>query len=367
MSRGWVYGLPKGRLGDVRSGPEALDPDSLWIARDVPGRLRPTKQFRLCESWPEYEVALLESGMKHMYELVPDGLRTPVWFFADHDCRTESARGMTAEEFVREVCRVHRVHFDLAESDMGSVMFVSSTCRPEKHSVHVKINMATTLAESRVHAEAICEQCGADDRLKPDLSVYSSRAQQIRAINSSKIGHDVVKAPVAGCAGPAFRHLVRVNPNHGMREITRPLPEARPRAKAPRGDALPVDGGEVMVRAALRRSIMPRLLGAMFDAGASRLEDVRAVDGGAMLMCYLDGSLRAGGSVRCPFAGRAHRTNRARILVRPNGGERGRTPGTGEVEYRCLDVDCQENGKRIVVPYDVRQTEDRPPASRAAS
>lgn len=345
----WAYALP-------RDG--GLAPDSLWIARDARYRGRTTKQFRRCGSWIDYELALFSSaGKTHLYELIPDGRETRVWFFADHDCKVADARGMTADEFVREVCRAHFAHFGLGAPDLGVVMFVSSTCRADKLSVHVKINVETTLADARKHAEAICDACHPDDRIKPDLSVYSGRAQQIRALGSSKLGSGVAKRPVAGCDdGNKSHHMVRVNPGHGMRVISRPCPERPPRTKAARPESAG-EGAERVIRAALASSLLVSggLLGSLFDPESCRVEDVRVAEDGETLVCYVDGSMRHGGTLRCPLAGRAHKTNRARVIVAPNGGEREGSPGTGEVVYRCMDEACGLDRKRLAAPYDVRK------------
>ncbi len=331
-----------------------MPPESLWIARDVPGKDRPTKQFRRYDSWVEYEVALFGSGLKHLYEVIPDGFSTRVWFFADHDCKTADARGMQEDEFVREVCRVHYAHFGLGPEDLGVVLFASTTCREDKLSVHVKVNLETTLAGARLHAEAVREECGADDRIKPDMSVYSSRAQQIRALGCSKLGHRVAKRPARGSDdGNKCHHMVRVNPRHGMKTIERVCPDGPPPSKASRG--VSCASAESVVRAALGSSLLAArgMLGDAFDAETCRLEDVRLCEDGETLTCYADGSERFGGTLVCPFAGRAHKSNRARIAVLANGGARPGKQGTGEVVYRCMDAECGEDGKRIVVPYDV--------------
>lgn len=360
-SGAWAYALQRGGAG--------LAPQSLWIARDVRGRERTTKQFRQVASWTDYEVALFSPWQKHLYELIPDGFRTRVWFFADHDCKVSDARGMSADAFVREVCRAHYAHFDLGPEDLGKVMFVSETCRADKLSVHVKINLETTLAEAKAHAEAICRECGQDDRIKPDLSVYSGRNQQIRALGSSKLGTGVAKQPVPGCDdGNNSHHMVRVNPHHGMRVISRPCPEEPPSAKTARGETSRADAGaDHVIREAIKHSLFVSgcTFGDDFDADVCHVEDVRTCEDGEKMICYVDGTSRFGGTLRCPFAGRSHKTNRACFVVVPNGGLRPGAPGTGEIVFKCMDDACRSDGKRLVVPYDLRPQSGEGDAARA--
>ena len=344
-----IFDVWRTGIADARG----IGPDSLIISRDVQGRDRAYKEFRVYRGFSDYEVHLFDTALyrpddrtkiNHLYEVIPCGRTTPVWFFADHDCKESEARGMTEAEFAGAVCRIYYEYFKIGPDEINRTMFVSSTCRPGKLSIHVKINIRGTLAQAGDHAAIIAERC-VDPRCRPDLSVYSSRFQQIRAAGSSKIGCFTAKRPLFG-AGPAGHadHMVRINPSHKASELVRTPPAPSARAYAPNAVRVHEEGA---VRTALKASALPGFFGPLFSPDACHIEDTRMEEEGK-LSCYVDGSARRGGTLVCPFARRAHRSNRGRIYLRSTG------EGFGEIEYRCLSPACREERMRIVLPYDLR-------------
>lgn len=332
-----------------------MHPGSLIISRDVQGRDRAYKEFRVYRDFADYEVHLFQTklnqpndptGLNHLYEVIPCGLSTPVWFFADHDCKERDAAGMDENGFVEAVCRVYYDYFGIGPEEINRTLFVSSTCRPGKLSLHIKINVRTTLAEAKANAAEIAARC-LDSRCRPDLSVYSSRFQQIRAAGSSKLGASQHKRPVFGRDANYADHMVRINTAVDRPTLARPLPKRSPAPPGPAAATGVRVHEEDSVRAALGASALPLFFGPAFDAGACHVEDTR-MDSEDRLSCYLDGSLRRGGTLVCPFAGRAHTSNRARVCLRSLG------DGRGDIEYRCLSPACRAGARRIVVPYDVR-------------
>lgn len=332
-----------------------VDPDSLIIARDVQGRDRSYKEFRFYRNFSDYEVHLYgtqlyqlgdATNINHLYEVIPCGFSTPVWFFADHDCKETEAEGMSEIQFLETICRMYYEYFNIGPDEINRTLFVSSTCRPGKLSVHIKINIKTTLMESKDHAVEISKRCN-DRRCCPDLSVYSSRFQQIRAAGSSKIGSCIPKTPVFVKGRMNYtHHMVRINPSSQVTELIRsPVKPTRIKYVS---NAIRVRE-EDKIRIALKSSDLPNYFGPVFDSDSCHIEDTRMEDENK-LSCYIDGSGRRGWTLMCPFAKRVHKSNRSRIYLRRTG------EGYGEIEYRCLSPNCQQEKKRIVLPYDLRKT-----------
>jgi hypothetical protein len=324
------------------AGEEDIPPDALIVARDMLFKNRRTsKMFLRVSNWFDYVKILVEDKMmKHVYEVIPDGDYTPVWFFADHDCSTASANGMTDTEFIRGVCDLYFRYFGLAMDDLGELMFVSSTCRRAKLSVHVKINLQTSMLEAGRHALAVKNAC-TDSRLHPDMSVYRKGAQQIRCVGSSKILCETVKTPWKDKKKPKHMHLVRREPGHKQAVLDRaPLvPAPSPVAYNKISTTAATKNEVAGARKALANSSLPGMLGPSFCPNTCYIESPKL--GGNIFFCYVDGSERRGGTLVCPFAKRPHRTNRASLMFYTD--ER-------SVEFRCCDAECVG---RIAVPYEM--------------
>lgn len=316
-------------LGKASEG--ARHPSALVVSQDIPGRSGSAtiKRFRIAADFEEYSSLLL--GGKNMYEVIPCGATTPVWFFADHDCR--DAGEMSADEFASRVSALHVDFFGLSPADIGRTVFVSSSSRKDKLSVHVKVNVRTTLAESK-HIAALLRAHSHDHRLHPDPCVYSSALQQIRAVGSAKLGSAHAKTPVHH--GDFAHHLVRIPPSDTSPVVPGPATiglAPAPSRPPPSRDSLAL---AEHVRNVLRRA-PPRTLGPLFDPATCVIESPRPTPDG--VSCYVDGSLRNGGTLVCPIAGRAHRSNRAVV----------ETPaGAGVVFYSCLSPGCR-SGRKIAV------------------
>lgn len=316
-------------------------PESLIVAKDVPGRNNiPSKRFKRVDTWDEYEDALLKAGMKHMYEVIPDGLRTPVWFFADHDCSADAAGGMQEDEFAKGICSLYFKYFGLTAADIGELMFVSSTCRPEKLSVHVKVNIRTCMLEAREHAAAITMSC-ADTRLRPDMSVYRMGVQQIRCVGASKLSCGRVKTPIwEDLSKPWYLHLVRRRPGHKQACLDRAPKVASPSAPSSSGTMSAASQSDTHgLRTVLAKSALPPLLGPAFCPETCCIETPRIDREESVVSCYVDGSERRGGTLVCPFAKRTHKGNRAVLKFYAT---------ESIIEFRCCDQECVGC---ITVPY----------------
>lgn len=322
-----------------------LLPGSLVIAKDAPGRYRPSKRFMRLGTWDGYERALLESREKHLYEVIPDGVFTPVWFFADHDCYSADAGGMREGEFARAVCALYFDYFGLSADDVGHRMFVSSTCRTEKLSVHVKVNLRTCMIEAGEHARAASASCS-DPRIRPDMSVYRRGPQQIRCIGAAKLGCSRAKTPIIEPASVRrYLHLVRLRPGHsqvcldGAPKVG-PAPAGRETPRTSPADASDVAG----IRKAIAGSDVRHALGPAFCPDTCYIDSPRKNEERRMLVCYVDGTARRGSTLVCPFARRAHKGNRALIKFFHAGG------GRGHLEFSCCDADCAGT---LVFAYNV--------------
>ena len=330
------------------AGEENIPPDALIVARDILCKnRRPSKMFVRGKTWFDYVKILIEDRIKHVYEVIPDGENTPVWFFADHDCSASSANGMTEKNFVHGVCDLYFRYFGLSMDDVGELMFVSSTCRRAKLSVHVKINIQTSMLEAGRHALAVKNAC-TDSRLYPDMSVYRKGAQQIRCVGSSKILYEEVKKTPCPWLEkirkqPMHMHLVRRESNHKQAVLDRAHLLSAPSSYISYNRCSTTAATEDDVagaRKALANSSLPGMLGPWFCPNTCHIESPKL--GGNILFCYVDGSERRGGTLVCPFAKRPHRTNRASLMFYTD--ER-------SVEFRCCDVECVG---RIAVPYELQ-------------
>lgn len=321
------------------AGEEDIPSDALIVAKDILCKnRRPSKMFMRVKTWFEYVKILIEDKIKHVYEVIPDGQSTPVWFFADHDCSAASANGMTETEFALGVCELYFRYFGLAMTDVGELMFVSSTCRRAKLSVHVKINLQTSMLDAGQHALAVKNAC-TDSRLYPDMSVYRKGAQQIRCVGSSKILCETVKTPMyEKIRKPMRMHLVRREPGHKQAVLDRaPLVFAPSSIASKTSTAAATEDDVANVRLALAGSSLPDMLGPSFCPNTCHIESPKI--GGKILFCYVDGSERRGGTLVCPFAKRSHRTNRASLMFYSD---------EQCVEFRCCDAECVG---RIAVPF----------------
>lgn len=322
-----------------RAPESARDPRALVVARDCDAGGRITKQFFVARDFVHYSSIVVGEGTRHLYEVIPCGRSTPVWFFADHDCYAAESGGMDPEEFAADVVGLHLDAFSLSREDIGKRVFVSSSSRAEKLSVHVVVRYPTTLSESRRIADTIRSSC-ADPRLFPDTQVYSSSLQQIRAIGSSKKGSVHAKLPMH--EGPAVMHLVRIDPGDPRTAVVAP-PVGLPAAFAERAVASvggdighrPVGGDAVASARAALGSIERSSLGPAFDPATCIVDPIRGPASSAFSF-YIDGSVaRGGASVVCPIARRCHRSNRAIVEVRLT---------RPALFYKCLSRECRAVG-----------------------
>lgn len=351
---GWSYSTR--RMG-------GYDADSWVVARDRGGGPRVSKQFRVVlrdgpNTREDYEEYCRELGLggrdppesSHRYEVIPDGLLTPVWFFADHDCKGPEDGLPSPEEFEERVLRLHEAYFRLGPGARGVTIFACRSHRHGKRSVHVKVSLKTTLRVSRMHAEALCAAAGPDEAVRPDLSVYCSRLQQIRAVRNSKMRvRGSAKLPIRSHDAPDLpcRHLVRWSHLDDCPALASApdTPGDAPPRRAPAEESRPECAA--LVREALAACGASRLLGPAFSPEACRLEDTRFDPATKRITSYLDGSWRHGGDVVCPFAGRTHTSNRSVVQVSPCHV----APGHGTVAFICLSPACR--GKRAAFAYSI--------------
>ena len=339
------------RLADAASDArEAKDP--YLAAKDVlraDGRW--SKRFASFRNYSSFLAAVVGSGSSaRMYEVIPDRRATPVWFFADHDCRVSGDRegeDMAPDEFLASVVRLHCGYFGIDERSVQ----VSSSCREGKLSAHVKINVDLRggMAEALVHAQRIHAIAETRPALKPDLAVYASN-QQIRLVGSSKKDLGAKKTPW-GLSSRRWRdHFVRRADGADGQAVTDVRVEAPMPDLAPAAPTAPIVGAglaeERCVRMALKASGAPKILGPRFDADACRIEQLKRTTD--TIRCNVDGTVsRHGGTLVCPFAKRPHTSNRLRVMVTSNGDR------TGNVYMWCYSVSCQGKA-RIRLPYSVR-------------
>lgn len=301
--------------------------DTLIVAQDVMNRHgRCVKRFALCKSWSEYENLLLISTNNNLYEVIPCGYDTPTWFFADHDCK--AVERFTETSFMEAVINMYLEYFSLKESDIGVLIFASSSCRQNKLSAHIKVSIPMTLRRARLHAMAVHNRCE-DEALKPDLAPYASSNQQIRAIGHSKPGS--AKKVAYRDKAPLYMHLIRRNPDcnqstHEEPNVTEEDCEIfyDKERRCASYDEIQILR-KVMLNCGLRE-----FLGDLFDPMTCAIEQCKTND--ETMTCYIDGTKRRGGTVVCPYAKRVHKGNRLRISL--TGGLR------GTLRCYCADYNC---------------------------
>ncbi len=331
--------------------------DPFLAAKDVvraDGRW--SKRFASFRNYSSFLAAVVGSGSSsRMYEVIPDRQATPVWFFADHDCRVgddrdtlpPSGENITPDEFLAAVVRLHCGYFGIDEPSVQ----VSSSCREGKLSAHVKINVDLRggMAEALVHARRIHAVAAAKrPALKPDLAVYTSN-QQIRLVGSSKQAHGAKKTPW-GLSSTRWRdHFVRRADGSDGQTVTDVRVEAPMPDLARTAPTEPIVGAglaeERCVRMALKAAGAQEILGPRFDADTCRIEQLKRTTD--TIRCNVDGTAsRHGGTLVCPFAKRPHTSNRLRVMVTSNGDQ------TGSVYMWCYSVSCQRKA-RIRLAYSV--------------
>lgn len=326
MSERWTS-----KLGRVPIGMDYV------VSKEVRVGSRAYRLYKGFETFSSYSDELLSSGDRHMYEVIRDGRYSKVWFFADHDLYTDSAsREWDPESYNRAVLELHSSYFGVDKS----CVFVCTSHREGKMSAHVKINVDLDggLVEARVHASRIAAICsGSYADLSPDMQVYASINQSIRAVGHSKLSADGVAKTPWPRGGQKMNHLVRRGVGSPV-EIRCARPQPCAVSRRPSEGRHPGGGGdERLVRLVLDESGMSGEFGERFSAQLCSVENVTV--SGSKMRGAIDGTLRRDGTLVCPFSKTVHRSNRSRFEIYM------RNPSEGTVTVSCYSAKCRGQQK----------------------
>jgi hypothetical protein len=333
-----------------------------------------------CDGGAAGDVWLSTPGVQDMA-----ALRCPAFFIADVDCK----RGDALEE---DIVAAYLAALGLAPGDVGRLVQISSATRRGKVSMHIKVNVFLPYWSAgravAAFVTAALRAAGAPADFAPDPAIYGARNQLIRALWSCKRlasgppdlaselrPHGRSSASPADHSGRMHRHnpqplatmppalravlvqelaAVAGAPGRALNAGSQTRPD-QPSRKRP-ADCSDTD----IIRAALADSGMAAALGPLFDPEDAILQQCVASDDCASLTCNVDGTLsRGGATLSCPFSGRPHTTNRARIEVRLL---------AGFVAYTCYSAPCRAHAPllmRLPRPQASRDPNKAPSSSRA--
>ncbi|AUF82358.1 hypothetical protein TetV_266 [Tetraselmis virus 1] len=328
------------RLCSVEKYDYILAKDVIYNGNNV------SRQFKGFNTYNSYINCIIESNeTQHLYEVIKHGTDTPVWFYADHDCKKSTAhKEWTNEEFTMEILKLYSNYFRIS----SNCIQISTSHRSDKHSVHVKIDidLKKGALEAKEHAYNIYLLTYLfEPDLVPDMSVYSISNQQFRAIGSKKIScSEGKKLPWRLCSTFWKDHIIRRNP-----EDIRPLVVI---------DCLPVkvpttwensyektDSRELheLIRDVLENSGIGNNLGDRFNCRTCKIGDVKKSE--ERITFWINGSKKTGNSeVICPFANRVHTGNRLSFTIEKADQE----TGEGCIYINCPSKDCKGKYKRLL-------------------
>lgn len=357
-ARSWRAYIDELRTGDPFCA--AAPPSKYEVFRDGAPPAAPeavqaaARLLRACDGGAEGDVWLSDAVVADM------GALRPCYWIADVDGKHADAQGAGDAAVVQAYLDV----FGLRQSDVGSVVQVATARRRDKASLHIKINIvlphwSAGRAVAAFVADALRAR-GAPAWFAPDPAIYGARNQLMRALGSCKLLPDGGVADAASVLRPHGRssadagyHSGRMHRHNPQRLARTPAPimalllqqlSAPPRAAPSR--KRPADGAdEDRIRVALEESGLAAALGELFDPEDAVLQQLVADEDTARVSCYVDGTLaRGGASLRCPFKGGVHTSNRARISL-----------ASDHIAYECMAASCRDRAPlRLPLPLPLQ-------------
>ena len=356
--RSWRAYIDELRTGDTFC--PAAPPSKYEVFRDGAPPAAPeavqaaARLLRACDGGAEGDVWLSDAVVADM------GALRPCYWIADVDGKHADAKGAGDAAVVQAYLDV----FGLRQSDVGSVVQVATARRRDKASLHIKINIvlphwSAGRAVAAFVADALRAR-GAPAWFAPDPAIYGARNQLMRALGSCKLRPDGVAdaasvlRPHGRSSADAGYHSGRMHRHNPQRLARTPAPimalllqqlSAPPRAAPAASRKRPADGAdEDRIRVALEESGLAAALGELFDPEDAVLQQLVADEDTACVSCYVDGTLaRGGASLRCPFKGGVHTSNRARISL-----------ASDHIAYECMAASCRDRAP-LRLPLQRRQ------------